>query len=75
MLKISASVKNIQKWLYYPDRGPNLDIDFSFPLRGPVALPICLQVTNNPREGSHGQIEELHIEELQGAPAVGGKSY
>ena len=32
--------------IYYPERGPNLDIDFSFPLRGPLAHPIRLKVTN-----------------------------
>ena len=52
--------KNIQKLLYYPERGPVLDVDFSFPLRGPLAHPIRLRVTNIPWEGSHVQIEELH---------------
>ena len=46
--------------IYYPERGPNLDIDFSFPLRGPLAHSIRLKVTNIPWEGSHVQIEELH---------------
>ena len=73
ILKISASEKNIQKWLYYPERGPNLCVDFSFSLRGPLAQPICLKVTNNSWEGSHGQIEVLHIEELHaGSSRRGG---
>ena len=63
--------KNIQKLLYYPERGPILGVDFSFPLRGPLAHPIRLRVTNIPWEGSHVQIEELHIGELHEAPAAG----
>ena len=56
----SHQAKNIQKCLYYPERGPNLDIDFSFTLRGPLARLICLQVTNIAREGSYVRIEELY---------------
>ena len=52
----------------YPERGPYLEIDFSFPLRGPLARLICLKVTNFQWEGSYVQIEELHIEELHEAP-------
>ena len=55
----------------YPERGPYLDIDFSFPLRGLLARPVRLRVTNIPWEGSHVQIEELHIGELHEAPAAG----
>ena len=44
----------------YPERGPYLDLDFSLPLREPLAQPVRLRVTNIPWEGSHVQIEELH---------------
>ena len=50
----------MQKLIYYPERGPNLDIDFSFPLPGPLAGLICLKVTNIAWEGSYVRIEELH---------------
>ena len=64
MLKNSASEKK-QKCLYYPERGPNLDTDFSFPLRGPLSQPNRLKMTNVSWEGSYAQVEELYIEELQ----------
>ena len=60
-----------QKWLYYPERGPNRDIDFSFPLRGPLARLICLKVLNFAREGSYVWIEELHRGASSKLPAAG----
>ena len=55
----------------YPERGPNLDIDFSFPLRGPLAGLNCLKVTNIAREGSYVRIEELHRGASSKLPAAG----
>ena len=56
----------------YPERGPNLDVDFSFTLRGPLAHPIRLKVTNNQWEGSHSQIEELHRGASSSFPQLAG---